>query len=216
MWYWVCLCSVFLCLYWAHHFAARPVQCGWSLGLVLLYGTRISAVPKNQKAFGTLWHLLKWLSVTCISATVYLHKCKPLTLIQVTSLTAVMSKLAFSFISNFLECGHKPRFKLSNWLFMFHSHTFHINNYFMRFWRVCGAFHMLQTTCYKSPQSGLAFLHDLFQHCPALKLLYIPHSIMKQQCIASHYPAHITFICMQSPSCPILTHMHYMHSYKSS
>ena len=30
---------------------------------------------------------LKWLSVTCISVTVHLHKCNPMALIQVTSLT---------------------------------------------------------------------------------------------------------------------------------
>ncbi len=54
-------------------------QCEWSLGWVLLYGTRTSAFPKIR--------IFKLLSVTCISATVHLHKCKPLALIQVTSLT---------------------------------------------------------------------------------------------------------------------------------
>ena len=42
--------------------------------------------PKSE-----IWHtlhLFKWLGVTCISATVHLPKCKPLALIQVTSLTA--------------------------------------------------------------------------------------------------------------------------------
>ncbi len=39
--------------------------------------------------FSSLEHLLKWLSVHCISATVHLHKCKPLALIQVPSLTVV-------------------------------------------------------------------------------------------------------------------------------
>ena len=51
-------------------------QRGWSLGWVPLSGAHTSAVPKNQ-------HLFKWLSVTCISATVHLHKCKSLPLGQV-------------------------------------------------------------------------------------------------------------------------------------
>ena len=46
-----------------------------------------------DQVVSSLEHLFKWLSVTCISATVHLHKCKPLTLIQVTSLTPLSGSL---------------------------------------------------------------------------------------------------------------------------
>ena len=76
-----------LCRWHSVTWVSAPLN--WPLAQVPLI--ILSSYRKGLSDFGTfLWkHLGKWPGVTCASATVHLHRCKPLALIQVISLTVI-------------------------------------------------------------------------------------------------------------------------------